>query len=582
MNINKINPLPNVLLTIGILPSSYLVSMTYEEQLLWLCNFLKTEVIPKTNANIEAVNQLITYINNYFDNLDVQDEIDNKLNQMVEDGTFDEIINQTLFNELNEQVTTNKNDIVDLKAEDITLQGEIDTLTTNVNGVRTDVNNLKIKKLRKEFYNDYHLFNYPISMNSFFNNFKIYESNDKKNYKITISKDDLKVNTSHTYYISKTGSNDNNGTSWENAWANLYKLINTVDDYSTVYIKEGIYYRGEIPLSFEYYKNLNIIGDGQVILANADALEYTQNSTYSNVYQVAKTNISEVIDISGRKNNLFPKLTRVNSLVQCADNINTYYHDGTNLYINNGGVVNNDNILVTLLGNQSIIKVRPNSSNDITFYLENIIAIGSDEPTIYSLQNGVYNTKTNMRTYNCQFYYGGRGTACLRSAGCNCIYMNTKVAYSHTDGISYIATNNMSCYALEINCESSNNGLDYTDNSCNGSTAHTGSQIIRINGNYYNNHGANIGDIHNNTITLNFNCNSFDSRAKTDDPENPNFPVSNSCDFGALGDSIKMYLYNCFAKGNSVYNLRSNGEATIYVSNSEYDTTGGNGSIVNI
>lgn len=94
--INKISPLHNMLLTIGLLPSSYLVSMTYEEQLLWLCNFLKTEVIPKTNANIEAVNQLITYIDNYFDNLDVQEEINNKLDEMVEEGTLQEIITEYL------------------------------------------------------------------------------------------------------------------------------------------------------------------------------------------------------------------------------------------------------------------------------------------------------------------------------------------------------------------------------------------------------------------------------------------------------------------------------------------------------
>lgn len=93
---NKINPLPNMLLTIGLLPSSYLVSMTYEEQLLWLCNFLKTEVIPKTNANIEAVNQLITYIDNYFDNLDIQEEVNNKIDDMLESGQLQEIITEYL------------------------------------------------------------------------------------------------------------------------------------------------------------------------------------------------------------------------------------------------------------------------------------------------------------------------------------------------------------------------------------------------------------------------------------------------------------------------------------------------------
>lgn len=41
-----------------------------------------------TNAFI----QLQNYVNNYFDNLDVQDEIDNKLDEMVEDGFFQDII----------------------------------------------------------------------------------------------------------------------------------------------------------------------------------------------------------------------------------------------------------------------------------------------------------------------------------------------------------------------------------------------------------------------------------------------------------------------------------------------------------
>ena len=38
------------------------------------------------------------YVNNYFDNLDVQEEINNKLNQMVEDGTFNTIINYYIRN----------------------------------------------------------------------------------------------------------------------------------------------------------------------------------------------------------------------------------------------------------------------------------------------------------------------------------------------------------------------------------------------------------------------------------------------------------------------------------------------------
>lgn len=55
-------------------------------------NTLGTQMENVTNAFIELQN----YVNNYFDNLDVQEEINNKLNDMVEDGTLQEIISTYL------------------------------------------------------------------------------------------------------------------------------------------------------------------------------------------------------------------------------------------------------------------------------------------------------------------------------------------------------------------------------------------------------------------------------------------------------------------------------------------------------
>ena len=51
-------------------------------------NVVGTEMENVTNAFIELKN----YVDNYFENLDVQDEINNKLNEMVEAGTLQEII----------------------------------------------------------------------------------------------------------------------------------------------------------------------------------------------------------------------------------------------------------------------------------------------------------------------------------------------------------------------------------------------------------------------------------------------------------------------------------------------------------
>lgn len=98
--IKFLKPFTRFCMTIGNLPSSYLVSMTYEEQLLWLCDYLEKTVIPTINNNSEVTkeiqelfNQLKNYVEHYFDNLDVQEEINNKLDEMAQDGTLNTILN---------------------------------------------------------------------------------------------------------------------------------------------------------------------------------------------------------------------------------------------------------------------------------------------------------------------------------------------------------------------------------------------------------------------------------------------------------------------------------------------------------
>lgn len=53
----------------------------------------QNEVEGVTEEIVAAFNNLYDYVKNYFNNLDVQDEINNKLDQMAEDGTLDAIIN---------------------------------------------------------------------------------------------------------------------------------------------------------------------------------------------------------------------------------------------------------------------------------------------------------------------------------------------------------------------------------------------------------------------------------------------------------------------------------------------------------
>lgn len=104
-NLNLIKPLgvQNIInkfcFTIGMIPSSYKLSLTYEEQILSIGKYLEETVIPALNNNAEAVAelqalfvQLKDYVENYFDDLNIQNEINNKLDEMAEDGTLQEII----------------------------------------------------------------------------------------------------------------------------------------------------------------------------------------------------------------------------------------------------------------------------------------------------------------------------------------------------------------------------------------------------------------------------------------------------------------------------------------------------------
>ena len=103
IEVHKLQPITRFIYTLGALPTSYLMSMTYEEQLVWLCNYISQTMIPALNNNVEAVQELQRlyedlqeYVNNYFDNLDIQTEVNNKINDMYEAGTLQEIITEYL------------------------------------------------------------------------------------------------------------------------------------------------------------------------------------------------------------------------------------------------------------------------------------------------------------------------------------------------------------------------------------------------------------------------------------------------------------------------------------------------------
>ena len=88
IDVKTLPPFKRLIMTLGELPTSYLESMTYAELLMWFCNFLQEKVLPTINNNADALQDVITYL----ENIDLQDEVNNKLDEMAESGQLQEII----------------------------------------------------------------------------------------------------------------------------------------------------------------------------------------------------------------------------------------------------------------------------------------------------------------------------------------------------------------------------------------------------------------------------------------------------------------------------------------------------------
>ena len=85
------------------IPLAFDQSMSYYETLCGLLSYLKDTIISTVNNNADAVvelqnlyDELHDYVEHYFDNLDVQQEINNKLDEMAESGQLTDIIAQYL------------------------------------------------------------------------------------------------------------------------------------------------------------------------------------------------------------------------------------------------------------------------------------------------------------------------------------------------------------------------------------------------------------------------------------------------------------------------------------------------------
>ena len=94
-----LRPFSRFCVRIGAIPPSIIQSISYQEQIMRLIKFIRDTIIPAIDDNADAIEelqqQMVTlqqYVNDYFENLDVQEEINNKLDDMADSGQLENII----------------------------------------------------------------------------------------------------------------------------------------------------------------------------------------------------------------------------------------------------------------------------------------------------------------------------------------------------------------------------------------------------------------------------------------------------------------------------------------------------------
>lgn len=144
MNEDKIEKAPNVppfvRYVASTIPMVFDNSLSYYEALAALAKSLQDTVgVVNNNATvteeyIQLTKDMKEYMDHYFDNLDVQEEINNKLDEMVESGEFQTILNSYVepkLDELEASLTNDINNEAELRASvDEGLQNQINGLAS--------------------------------------------------------------------------------------------------------------------------------------------------------------------------------------------------------------------------------------------------------------------------------------------------------------------------------------------------------------------------------------------------------------------------------------------------------------------
>lgn len=409
-NLKPISELPPFLkfcYTVGILPTSYRISMTYEEQVLEAIRFIKEEVIPTINSNALATKELqekfvelVNYVKTYLDNLDVQTEINNKLDEMAQNGTLQEIITSYLnvngilaFNTVNDMKnatniidgsfvkTFSKNNLNDglgrfYKIREITNKDVID----NINIIPINTNNTLVAELMIEKDNIRNK-NFLIIGDSYANG--VTNSTETTNSWVDYFKSSMKV--SNLIKLAENGSGfvsqGESGHTFQGLVQSNIDNIENKEDIDYIIICGGI---NDVQFDFDTI-NTNV----------KNCIEYLQNN-FKNA-QIYLGMISNRKDMTTDGENVrFQLMNKILRIYQYACRYGAFYLNGVEKIMKYKYFISDDNIHPTINGYQYL-----GSAIAQSFITGNVTWTFNDVKEISINNNNISNN--NLR-FKCKFF----------------------------------------------------------------------------------------------------------------------------------------------------------------------------------
>lgn len=504
IEINKIKS-PFIYYCQKVIPLAFDESLSYYEVLCHLTAKIK-EVIDEQNVEGDAIEELqqkylllVDYVDNYFDNLDVQEEINNKLDQMVEDGVFDEIINQEIFGELNEKVNANSDNITALQ-----------NLTENL---PTDEQNISNLNEFNEYTNkplQYGKINLPSEFNDI--KFNLYRDIEGKIY------DDLDLssyNTNNIVYVDFDNGDDSTGSgaspfktikgalTYINTLAgNNYKIICKTYRFS----RNEFWNEQQANEEYTMQKSIVIEPEDPTkrILVSTDQRNLTWTNLGGGVWQTSRSSVKNVYNLQKQNGfGMYEKFTKVNSLEDCQGTLKTWYQSGSNLYVHSNEEPVYDKYLITL----SLPIISFNIHNNRFLRLKNIDFYPARR---IMFQNNSSDYENSLICENVRIFgsidYNGFSTDNIK----NVYIINCVTGDNFRDGFNYHYTNTPSnvmqnAIIYEVNSISFNNGFEDVNETNNCSTVHEHARIIRCNNIYQNSKTRCIADIESPRVLM-INC----------------------------------------------------------------------------